>query len=164
VLAATPAVTRLPAFQLADLDGKRRAIAEWADRALIINFWATWCAPCRKEMPLLQQVHMDRSGDGFTVIGVAIDRPDPVRAFVAETGVTYRILVGQQDAMAVAESFGPQVVGLPVSVFTAPGGEILKIHVGELEPGEITSILAEVDRVIRKEISVARARELLADT
>lgn len=155
------AITQLPAFELPDLDGQRRPISEWSGRTLVVNFWATWCAPCRKEMPLLQQVHMERGGKDFAVIGVAIDRPEPVRTFVAETGVTYPILVGQQDAMAVADSFGTQFVGLPLTIVAVPGGDIVKVHLGELHPDDLAEILVATDRVIRGEITAATARKLL---
>jgi thiol-disulfide isomerase/thioredoxin len=158
------AITQLPAFELPDLDGQRRAIGEWSGQTLIVNFWATWCAPCRKEMPLLQQLHLERAGQNFSVIGVAIDRPDPVRTFVAETGVTYPILVGQQEAMDVADSFGSQFVGLPLTVVTVPGGEIVKVHLGELHAEDLSAILQARDRVIRGEITAAAARKLLEKT
>jgi thiol-disulfide isomerase/thioredoxin len=156
-----PAVTQLPSFELADLEGRRRAIGEWSGQTLLINFWATWCAPCRKEMPLLQQVHMERQGENFAVIGVAIDRPEPVRIFVAETGVTYPVLVGQQDAMAIADSFGSQFVGLPLTVVALPGGEIVKVHLGELHAEDLAAILETADKVVRGEMTPAAARALL---
>jgi thiol-disulfide isomerase/thioredoxin len=156
-----PAITRVPVFTLPDLDGTPRSIADWTDQTLIINFWATWCAPCRKEMPLLQQVHSERAGQQFAVIGIAIDRPEPVRTFVAEAGVTYPILVGQQDAMAVAESFGRQFVGLPLSVVSLPGGEIVKLHLGELHPEDLRAILEATDAVRSGQLTVAEARQRL---
>jgi thiol-disulfide isomerase/thioredoxin len=161
--AGAPAVTHVPVFSLPDLDGRSRSITEWTADTLIINFWATWCAPCRAEMPLLEQLHRERAGSGFAIIGIAIDRADPVRTFLAETGVTYPILVGQQDAMAVAESFGPQFVGLPLSVVSLPGGEILHVHLGELHPEELRAILDATDRVNRRQLTVEQGRTLLGE-
>jgi thiol-disulfide isomerase/thioredoxin len=156
-----PTPTTLPAIRLQDLGGATRSISEWTSRSLIINFWATWCAPCRKEMPLLEQLHQERSATGITVIGIAIDREDPVRAFVGETGITYPILFGEQDAMAAAEAFGPSFLGLPFTVVTAPGGEILKLHVGELHPGDLQTIVSVLDQLARGTLSVAGARKAL---
>jgi thiol-disulfide isomerase/thioredoxin len=152
---------RVPAFALKDLSGAQRSIDEWSSEALILNFWATWCAPCRKEMPLLQALHQERSGDGLAVIGIAIDDEDPVRAFVGETGVTYPILVGQQDAMAVADAFQSDWVGLPMTVIVAPGGDILKLHVGELHASDLAGIVEVLDRVRSGAMSVAAARQAL---
>jgi thiol-disulfide isomerase/thioredoxin len=157
--AAPPA--HVPAFQLRDLSGAQRDIREWSSQVLIINFWATWCAPCRKEMPLLEALHQERSAEGLAIVGIAIDDEDPVRAFIGETGVTYTILVGQQEAMAVAESFKPGWVGLPMTVIAAPGGEILKLHVGELHPEDLVGIVTVLDRLRSGEMSVAEARKAL---
>lgn len=152
---------RVPQFQLRDLDGAMRSINDWTSQALIINFWATWCAPCRKEMPLLEQVYLERAGAGLAVVGIAIDREDPVRTFVGETGITYPILFGEQDAMAAAESFGSSFVGLPLTVVAAPGGQILKLHLGELHAGDLATILAVLDQLAAGTVTVAQARSAL---
>jgi thiol-disulfide isomerase/thioredoxin len=159
VAAAAP--ERMPEFRLRDLDGTNRAIGEWSSQGLVLNFWATWCAPCRKEMPLLEQLHRDRAGKGLAVVGIAVDREEPVRTFVGETGVTYPILLGEQDAMAAAESFGPSFVGLPLTVLAAPGGEILKLHVGELHPEDLAAFVSVLDRLAEGTLSVAAARKAL---
>jgi thiol-disulfide isomerase/thioredoxin len=161
---AVAAPERVPAFELTDLSGARRSADEWTSQALIVNFWATWCAPCRKEMPLLQALHQERSGQGLAVIGIAIDEEDPVRSFVGETGVTYPILVGRADAMAVADSFQPGWAGLPMTVIAAPGGHILKVHVGELHPKDLTGIVAVLDRLQSGRISLTEARQALQET
>jgi thiol-disulfide isomerase/thioredoxin len=154
-------VTTLPEFTLADLDGQPRAIRDWSDRALVINFWATWCAPCRREMPLLDQLQAERQGDNFEVIGIAVDRLADVEAYLAESGVTYPILVGQQDAMEAAEQFGPGFLGLPFTIFTAPGGSVLKFHAGELHLADLRQIMRVVDQVIAGRLPAADARRRL---
>lgn len=156
-----PALERLPALTLPDLAGTERSLEEWSRQALLVNFWATWCAPCRKEMPLLEQLHQERRDRGLAVVGIAIDREEPVRSFVAETGVSYPILVGQDTAMAAAEAFGPQFVGLPLTAVAAPGGEILGVHLGELHPEDLTRIAGVVDEVLAGRLSVAQARQRL---
>ena len=156
------APSQLPSFSLKDISGTERSIGEWSAQAMIINFWATWCAPCRKEMPLLEQVHQARGGKGVAVVGIAIDDADPVRTFIAETGISYPILVGQDDAMKAAEAFGPEFVGLPLTAVTAPGGAILKLHVGELHPQDLDRILDVIDRLAAGSITLAEARSLLA--
>lgn len=155
-------VQTLPDFALSDLDGETRSISEWSDRPLVINFWATWCAPCRREMPLLQALHQERKDEPIEVIGIAIDRFDAVAAFIAESGITYPILAGQQDAMQAAEKFGSDFIALPFTVFTAPGGEVLVLHSGELHADQLRSILKISDRVAAGELEASEARALLA--
>jgi len=158
-------LTRVPDFALQDLaSGQPHAIRDWSADALIINFWATWCAPCRKEMPLLEQVHQQRHGSGLAVIGIAVDRLDAVRTFIGEAGVTYPILVGEADAMAVAESLVPEFIGLPLTVVAAPGGEILLRHVGELHAEDLDLMVQVLDELIAGGLSPAEARERLKRT
>ena len=156
---ARPAPTRLPDIRLADLNGTVRAVAEWSDRPQLINFWATWCAPCRKEMPLLEALHQQQPG--IAVIGIAIDREEPVRRFLAETGVTYPILRGEADAMAVAESFGDAFAALPFTVIVSPGGEILQLHTGELTPPQLTTISETLGALAAGQLTAAEAKAAL---
>ena len=138
-----------------------RAISEWSGRNLLINFWATWCAPCLREMPLLQTVFEERRERNFEVIGIAVDRRPDVETFVAEAGVTYPILIGQQEAMEAAETFGPEFVGLPFSIFVAASGDVLKLHAGELHLEQLRDILAVVDALDAGEITLTTARARL---
>ncbi len=153
----------LPDFTLMDVGGNPRSISEWSKQPLLINFWATWCAPCRREMPLLQKLHEERQNNSFQVIGVAIDRLDDVQAYVIESGVTYPILVGELEAMEVAEKFGSGFVGLPFSVFTAPNGQVLTVRNGELQRDELRAILAITDQVTSGQLSTAEARQQFAE-
>ncbi len=158
--AAWPAT--VPAFALQDLaSGEQRSIRSWSAEALIINFWATWCAPCRKEMPLLEQVHQQWQGRGLAVVGVAVDRLESVRTFIGETGISYPILVGEQDAMAAAESFGPEFVGLPLTVVAAPGGKILRLYIGELHQADLDLMVEVLDELISGRITAETARQRL---
>jgi thiol-disulfide isomerase/thioredoxin len=145
------AVEYLPDFTLPDLDDQPRSIMEWSGRPLLINFWATWCAPCR------------RSDGGLQVIGVALDNLLDVKRFVAETKVTYPILYGEDDATRVAESFGEDFIVLPFSAFVAPGGEILALHSGELYADDLRRLVIEIDALARGERSIADARESLLE-
>lgn len=147
---AEPAVTALttgapeslPEFILNDIYGEPRNIREWAGQPVLINFWATWCAPCRREIPLLQQLHTERGSTGIQVIGVAIDRLSDVEAFTGEFGVSYPNLVGEADAMQVSGLFGLDGLGLPFTVLAASDGKLLDIHLGEIEPQQLREIVS----------------------
>ena len=159
---ATLAIEILPAFTLPDLADQPRSITEWSGRSLIINFWATWCAPCRREMPLLQSLQDERDTGSLQVIGVALDNLPDVKRFVTEIGVTYPILYGENEAAMVVESFGVEFVGLPFTAFIVPGGEILTLLAGELDADDLRELVAELDAIASGQSSVAEARKRLS--
>jgi thiol-disulfide isomerase/thioredoxin len=159
----TSAVKTLPDFTLPDLNDQPRSISEWSGKSLVINFWATWCAPCRREMPLLQSLHDGRTGDTLEIVGVALDNLEDVTRFITEIGVSYPILYGEDNATTAAESFGDDFIGLPFTAFVAPEGEILALRAGELHADELNQLVAELDAVASGERSVAQARERLAN-
>jgi thiol-disulfide isomerase/thioredoxin len=146
----------LPALTLKDTRGESRALAQWSGRTLLINFWATWCAPCREEMPLLEQFQQSRDPARLQVIGIAIDRRDPVLQFIGETGVTYPNLIGEMDAARAAEQFAPGFA-LPLSVVAAPDGTVLAVHMGEITAGDLEQIAAVADGLATGTLTVAAA-------
>jgi thiol-disulfide isomerase/thioredoxin len=141
---APAAGTVRPQFSLPDLDGRMRSISEWDGRALVVNFWATWCAPCRREIPLLMTLQQVQDPNRLQVIGVAIDDAAAVRQYASELGINYPVLVGEQEALDAAAGFGVEFVGLPFTVFTDREGRVRKVHLGELEKQEIDALVAEV--------------------
>lgn len=163
---ATPtvvnSVTRLPDFTLTDLHGAPRPISEWAGRIRLINFWATWCAPCLREMPLLQALHQEQGDSGVQIVGVAVDRQADVERFITEAGISYPILVGQQDAMDLSTDLGLESLVLPFSVVVDSGGEVLRMHLGELHPEQLTRIVKTLRELSAGGIQPREAREELA--
>ena len=111
---AAPAT--LPDFALNDVDGRRRSTDEWRGRLLLVNFWATWCAPCRDEIPGLVELQRRYGERGLQVIGIAVDRLDPVRQFAAELGINYPLLIGEADAIAIGAALGNDIGALPYTV------------------------------------------------
>jgi thiol-disulfide isomerase/thioredoxin len=154
-------VETLPRFELADRDGQMRSLQDWPDQALIVNFWATWCAPCRREIPLLQQLQRDHAGEGFQVIGIAVDFRDKVLAYADEMQIDYPLLIGEQEALDAAAAFGVTTVGLPFTVFSDRKGRIVTAHLGELTAAEAGLILDAVRRVDAGETSPEAARTAL---
>jgi thiol-disulfide isomerase/thioredoxin len=151
--------TTIPQFKLADQDGVMRSLRDdWQGKALIVNFWATWCAPCRREIPLLMQLAKDHAGENFQVVGVAIDFRDKVLAYSKEMKIDYPMLIGEQEALDAAAAFGVEAVGLPFTIFTDTGGRVIALHMGELTAAEADLILAAVREVNAGRSDPAQAR------
>ena len=149
---------RIPGFKLTDRDGNLRSLADWQGKSLIVNFWATWCAPCRREIPLLGALQEQYGPDGFQVIGIAADFRDKVLAYADEAKIGYPLLIGEQDALDAAAAFGVQVVGFPFTVFSDSRGRVIACHVGELTQPVAGAILGAVERVNRGKASPDQAR------
>jgi thiol-disulfide isomerase/thioredoxin len=150
-----------PAFTLPDVSGTDRQFSEWAGKNRILNFWATWCAPCRREIPLLKAFQDEQGDNGFQVIGIAVDFAESVANYAEAAEFNYPVLVGEQDAMAVAESSGVEFVGLPFTMFVASDGELLSAYVGELHQSHLDEIVDVMTRLDRAEISKDDARSAL---
>jgi thiol-disulfide isomerase/thioredoxin len=159
--AAPPApqlADRVPVFTLSDIHDRPRTLQDWPDRALIVNFWATWCAPCRREIPLLQQLQRRHGPEGFQVIGIAVDFRDKVLEYAREMRIDYPVLIGEQDALDAAAAFGVDAIGFPFTIFSDRQGRIIAAHVGELTAEEADVILDAVRRVDSGAYTPAQAR------
>ena len=122
----------LPEFEAADLNDNLRSIREWEGQVLLINFWATWCAPCRREMPDLMALHDELAGQA-TVIGIALDSPEAVRGYVEELGIDYPVLIADDLAgTRLVRKLGNSNGLLPYSVFVDREGVIRSLKLGEL--------------------------------
>ena len=128
--AAPLAVKRLPNLTLPDVGGQPRSLSEWKGHPLLINFWATWCGPCRREIPFLKSLRQEHASQGLEVVGVALDFRDAVAAYARSNGIDYPLLIADQDGM-VTQAFGLRAV-LPSTVFVDRDGRIVAVKVGEL--------------------------------
>ncbi len=149
---------RVPEFQLADRDGAMRSLADWQGKSLVVNFWATWCAPCRREIPLLGELQQQYGPAGFQVIGIAADYRDKVIAYAEKSGIKYPLLIGEQEALDAAAAFGVEIVGFPFTVFSDSQGRVIACHVGELTRPQAEVILGAIERVNSGVVSPDQAR------
>jgi thiol-disulfide isomerase/thioredoxin len=147
-----------PVFSLEDATGRMRSITEWDGRALVVNFWATWCPPCRREIPLLNELQREHAADGVQVIGVAVDFRDDVRSYLEQTPVEYPVLIGEQAGLDVMRAFGMETAGFPFTVFTDRKGVIVAVFVGELHRPQAQAILATVRDVDAGRLTAMAAR------
>ena len=128
-------------FTLPDLAGRDRSVSEWAGQVLLVNFWATWCPPCRREMPLLVDLQDELGSRGLQVVGVAIDEPGAVRDFVADHAIDFPVLVGGEEAIRAARDYGNRQGALPYSVVIDRSGRVAGRFPGELTRDRVAGLL-----------------------
>ena len=153
---------RLPQFSLQDRAGNVTPISSFEGKSLVINFWATWCAPCRSEIPLLKSLHTEWGDRDVSVIGIAVDHRDKVLEFADRFKIRYPILIGEQDALDVVAAFGVETAVFPFTVFTDRNGEVVTVFVGELHRPQAELILSEVQNLNKGSIGLPAARDSIA--
>jgi len=153
---------QLPDFALAQLGGTEANLHSWLGRPLVINFWATWCAPCLREIPLLVAFQAQQPTDGIQIIGIAVDRADAVEKFAASMDFNYPNLMGESDAMDAAAAFGAEFFALPFTVFADASGRILAVNTGEIHQGDLDNFAAVIGDLNLGESSIDQARARLA--
>ena len=153
-----PIPEQLPDFSLPDLGGASHTLSDWRGRLLAVNFWATWCEPCRREIPLLRDLRRENARNGFEIVGIAIDHRDSVAKYAREMRMDYPILVGERGGLEAAAAFGMEPV-LPFTVFADTKGRIVTLKVGELHRDEAAFILARLADVGAGRMSLQAARE-----
>jgi thiol-disulfide isomerase/thioredoxin len=151
----------LPRFSLQDASGKSTPIDSFGGKSLLINFWATWCAPCRKEIPLLQSLQAEWADRGVTVVGIAVDHRESVLEFARRFKITYPLLIGEQDALDAASALGVGSPVFPFTVFTDRRGEVVALYVGELHKPQAELILSQVQSLNQGQIELAAARRAI---
>jgi thiol-disulfide isomerase/thioredoxin len=130
----------LPDFRLPDLDGNEVGSDAWAGKVVVINYWASWCPPCVREMPLFISIQ-ETLGDAVQVVGIAVDRLADVEQFLADYPVNFPILMANPEAMAMSKRLGNRVEGLPFTVIFDRRGRRVFSHTGEVTAAELQSQL-----------------------
>ncbi|MPZ21868.1 MAG: redoxin domain-containing protein, partial [Luteitalea sp.] len=130
----------LPAVKVTDLDGRALSSADWQGKVILINFWATWCGPCRAEIPEFVKMQ-ERYRDHLVIVGLSVDEgsPDAVKAFARELGVNYPVLDGN-GRDDVEDAYGP-MWGLPTSVIIGRDGRVVKRQTGAASKAQFNAII-----------------------
>ncbi|HTJ19871.1 MAG TPA: TlpA disulfide reductase family protein [Steroidobacteraceae bacterium] len=152
----------LPDFTLGDLAGKPTSIRSWPGKSLIVNFWATWCGPCRREIPLLRELQKQHGAEGFQIVGVAVDIREDVIKYAQEIGIDYPILIGEQDGLDAVNKFGQGSIGFPFTVFTDNQRRIVLFHLGEIRKEQAEILFGAVRDVNSGKLTPAAARVVAA--
>ncbi len=124
--------TDVAEFSLLDLNGERRYLSEWKGKLIAINFWATWCAPCREEIPAFVELQEKYATQGLQFIGIALQQADEVRDFIEEYNVNYPSLVGGDEVIKVASQLGNNIGAMPYTVIINSEGKITFTRRGPL--------------------------------
>lgn len=133
-----------PDYTLKDLEGNPRSANEWDGKVVLVNFWATWCPPCLREIPGFIEARKKYDEKGFEIVGIAIDQPKAVARFVKEHHVTYPILHGQGDATQVSRDYGDDIGALPFSALIDRDGVIRFTHAGEFPAPDLEKLLLKL--------------------
>lgn len=141
--AATLSPSQALMVSMDDLEGQPRTLDEWRGKVLFVNFWATWCPPCREEVPLLVKLQAKYAAQGLQVVGIATDEQNEqdVRSFVKKMVVNYPILMSDNQSAEIVNALGGNFIGLPVSVVLNRNGTVYKIHAGEIEPDDADDLI-----------------------
>tara|TARA_X000000368_G_scaffold90528_1_gene69135 strand:- start:8073 stop:8681 length:609 start_codon:yes stop_codon:yes gene_type:complete len=151
----------LKEFDLVDLNGVIVNSSKWNNQFKLINFWATWCAPCRREIPLLNKTQNQYNEMSVQIIGIAVDVLEDVISYSQETAFNYPVLVGEEEAVAIAEDSNVEFIGLPFTMLVDNNNEIIKTHIGEIKQHHIDLITEVIIGMQEGKLSILDAKNIL---
>lgn len=134
----------LLALSLPDSDGTPQSLQQWHGKVLVVNFWATWCVPCREEMPEFVRVQTELGPRGVQFVGIAIDQRDKVVQFAKELELNYPTLIGSYSAMDAAKPLGNELAALPFTVILDRDGHVAHTQLGPFKSAQLRSILSNL--------------------
>jgi thiol-disulfide isomerase/thioredoxin len=127
-----------------DVNGKPQALRQWSGKVLVVNFWATWCPPCREEMPGFSRLQSKLNGSGVQFVGIGVDDADKIQQYQKMAPVSYPLLVAGLETMSLTAALGNQTEGLPFTVFIGRGGQLHSIKVGRMSEEDVERRLKEL--------------------
>ncbi len=139
-------------FTLPDLNGRKRSLKDWRGQVVLLNFWATWCAPCREEIPLFQDAQRRFGEQGLQVVGIAIDDAKPVTDFHRRYQLAYPVLLAKDQGFDLMASYGNSHGGLPFSVLIGPDGKIISRKLGAYDREELESVVIKALKIYKNQL------------
>ena len=139
--ATEAAAEKLLLAPLSDLNGKPQTLSHRRGKVMVVNFWATWCSPCREEIPALMRVQRKNVANGVEVVGIAIDNVAKVRDFAAEMSIDYSLLIGGFEILATSNDLGNRAGVLPFTVVLNRAGKVAYTHAGAMTESSLDMVL-----------------------
>jgi len=137
---------RLLALELPDESGQRFSLAQWRGKVLVLNFWATWCPPCKEEMSEFSRISREFAENGVQFVGISIDSADNVAKFRKEEEIAYPLLIGDGNALALSEDFGNRAKALPFTIVLRANGTAYRTKLGIFASEDLRTTLAGAAR------------------
>jgi len=127
--------------RLNDETGKPFAIEQWRGKMLVVNFWATWCQPCREEMPAFSHLQTKYAGSGVQFVGIALDNANNVAQFKTSLAISYPLLIAENEGSTLTRQLGNDRLALPYTVVFGKNGSVRLIRLGRLSEQDLETVL-----------------------
>jgi thiol-disulfide isomerase/thioredoxin len=135
------AVLALTRADLPDLSGDRATLERWRGKVVVVNFWASWCPPCREEIPGLLRIQSRFAANGLQVVGIAVDSVAKSAQAASEMGITYPVLVAETQIIEITRRLGNRAGGLPFTVVLDREGRLVATHLGLLSEAQLARLV-----------------------
>lgn len=135
---------RLAEVSFPDLDGRDQLLSQWSGKVLVVNFWATWCPPCKEEMPEFVRAQAEWAARGVQFLGIAVDAVPDVKAYLASNPVNYPILNGEPNGPEWAAELGDAFQVLPFTAVIDRSGHVARVKSGPYSRSELEDLLREM--------------------
>lgn len=142
--ASTNAAGNAIDFNFPNLDGEPRSLKQWQGKVVMLNFWAPWCPPCRKETPAFIDLQEKYADKGFTIVGITVDTQENAQVFADTMGINYPILIAEDKGISLAKNYGNKVGALPYTVIIDRGGKVIYTHRSEITHEQAEKVLSKL--------------------
>lgn len=140
------ALARMLTLTLPDLDGQAQSLSQWKGKVLVVNFWATWCPPCKEEMPEFSRINAKYASNGVQFVGISLDSADKVAAFRKEIEISYPLLIGNLETLDLSSDLGNRAKALPFTVILRRDGSLQQVKLGKYVTADLEKALLEALR------------------